>query len=384
MDFELSEEQLEMKRVARDFAEKEIAPIIEKDEEVHKFRPEIVRKMGDLGFFGGVIPEEYGGTGIGMLSTVIMNEEIARVSASYGLPFNMQTIGPGLVILNWGTEEHKKKYLPKLVTGEYMGCFAITEPNSGSDVASMKSTAVDKGDHWLLNGTKTWISNAQVADVGIVYAHTDPAMKHKGMSAFAVELKNIKGITTRPIETKLGLHCAPTGEIIFEDAKVPKSALLGKPGDGFKICMSMLDNTRLSCATRAVGVAQGALDACLKYVNEREQFGQKIGEFQMIQEQLAQMYVEIESARFVVYRAAWLKDKGVKSTTLEVSCAKYHAAETAVKVTGEAVKIFGSYGFSSEYPVERRFRDAKSFQIVEGTSNIQKMIISSFLLGKRK
>lgn len=383
MDFELTEEQLEMKKVARDFAEKEIAPIVEKDEAEHKFRPEIVKKMGKLGFFGGVIPEEYGGSGAGMFSTILMNEEIARVSASYGLPFNMQTIGPGLVILNWGSDAHKKKYLPKLVSGEFMGCFAITEPNSGSDVASMKSRAVDKGDFWLLNGTKTWISNAQVADVGIVYAYTDPAAKHKGMSAFIVELKNTKGVTTRPIETKLGLHSAPTGEIIFEDARIPRDALLGKPGDGFKICMSMLDNTRLSCACRAVGVAQGALDAAVKYANEREQFGQKISEFEMIQSQLAEMFVEIQAARHLVYRAAYLKDKGIKNT-LEVSTAKYFAAETAVKATNEAVKIFGSYGFSSEYPVERRLRDAKSFQIVEGTSNIQKMIISSFVLGKRK
>lgn len=384
MDFELSEEQLAMQKMARDFAQKEIAPIIEKDEKEHLFRPEIVRKMGELGFFAGIIPEQYGGTGspTGMLDTLVINEEIARVSASYGLPFNMQVIGPGQVILNWGTEEHKKKYLPKLVTGEWMGCFAITEPNSGSDVASMKSLAADKGDHYLLNGTKTWISNAQVADIGIVYAYTDPAQKHKGLSAFAVELKNIKGITTRPIETKLGLHCAPTGEIIFEDARIPKNALLGKLGDGFKICMSMLDNTRLSCATRAVGVAQGALDASIKYANEREQFGKKISEFEMIQDQIAEMFIEIQAARLLVQRAAWLKDKGVRNT-LEVSTAKYFAAETAVKATGLAVKIFGSYGFSSEYPVERMFRDAKSFQIVEGTSNIQKVIISSSVLGKR-
>ncbi|MEK7449294.1 MAG: glutaryl-CoA dehydrogenase Acd [Planctomycetota bacterium] len=383
MDFELNEEQRELKKLARDFAEKEIAPIVEKDEAEHKFRPEIVRQMGELGFFGGVIPEEYGGTNLGMLATLIMNEEIARVSASYGLPFNMQTIGPGLVLLKWGSEAHKKKYLPGLVSGELMGCFAITEPNSGSDVASMKSRAEDKGDHYLLNGTKTWISNAQVADVGIVYAYTDPALKHKGISAFIVDIKNTQGITTRPIETKLGLHCAPTGEIIFEDAKIPKENLLGAPGDGFKICMMMLDNTRLSCAVRAVGVAQGALDDSIKYAQEREQFGKKIAEFEMIQDELAQMYVDIQAARLLVYRAAALKDKGERCS-LEVSTAKYFAAETAVKVTNEAVKIFGSYGFSSEYPVERRLRDAKSFQIVEGTSNIQKVIISSYLLGQRK
>ncbi len=383
MDFELTEEQKEMKNLARQFAEKEIAPIIEKDEAEHKFRPEIVKKMGDLGFFGGVIPEKYGGTETGFFSTLLMNEEIARVSASYGLPFNMQTIGPGTTILKWGTEEQKKEYLPKLVNAEMMSCFAITEPNSGSDVASMKSQAEDKGDHYLLNGTKTWISNAQVADIGIVFAYTDRTKKHKGISAFLVDIKNTKGITTRPIETKLGLHCTPTGEIIFEDAKIPKSALLGKPGEGFKICMGMLDNTRLSCACRAVGVAQAALDASIKYSNEREQFGQKISEFQMIRSQIAEMYIEIQAARNLVYYAAYIKDKGQRNT-LQVSTAKYFAAEVAVKATNNAVKIFGSYGFSSEYPVERFMRDARSFQIVEGTSNIQKIIVASYLLGKRK
>ncbi|MCK5579031.1 MAG: acyl-CoA dehydrogenase family protein, partial [Planctomycetes bacterium] len=381
MEFELNEEQQELKKLARDFAEKEIAPIVEKDEAEHKFRPEIMRKMGELGFFGGVIPEEYGGTNMGMLATLIMNEEIARVSASYGLPFNMQTIGPGLVLLKWGSDDHKKKYIPKLVSGEFAGCFAITEPNSGSDVVSMKSKAEKKGDNYVLNGTKTWISNAQIADVAIVFAHTNASLKHKGMSAFIVEPKKTKGVSTTPIETKLGLHCAPTGEMIFEDAEIPKENLLGKEGDGFKICMTMLDNTRLSCAIRAVGVAQGALDASIKYAQEREQFGKKIAEFEMIQDELAQMYIDIQAARLLVYKAAALKDKGVRCS-LEVSTAKYFAAETAVKVTNEAVKIFGSYGFSSEYPVERRLRDAKSFQIVEGTSNIQKVIISSYLLGK--
>lgn len=382
MDFDLTEEQIAMKNLAREFAEKEIAPTIEKDEAEHRFRPEIVRKMGELGFFGGVIPEEYGGTATGLLSTIIMNEEIARVSASYGLPFNVQIIGPGLVLLNHGTEEQKKKYIPKLLSGELMGCFAVTEPNSGSDVASMKSLAVDKGDHYLLNGTKTWISNAQVADMGIVYAYTDPSLKHKGISAFVVDM-HTQGITTRAIDTKLGLHCAPTGEIVFEDAKIPKENLIGQPGQGFKICMTMLDNTRLSCACRAVGVAQGALDASVKYANERQQFGKSISEFEMIQDQIADMFVETQAARLLVYRAASIKDKG-KRNTLAVSTAKYYAAEVANKATGLAVKIFGSYGFSSEYPVERMFRDAKSFQIVEGTSNIQKVIISSYVLGKRK
>lgn len=383
MDFRLSEEQIAMRDLARDFAEKEIAPIVEEDEKHHRFRPEIVKKMGELGFFGVNMPEEYGGTGMGMLSSVIMTEEIAKVSPSYGLPFNMQTVGPGYVILNYGSEEQKRKYLPALINAEIFGCFAITEPGSGSDVASMKTTATEYDDCFVLNGQKTWISNAQVADIGIIYAYTDRSAKAKGMSAFVVDLKNTPGVTTVAIESKVGLFSAPTGEIIFEDAKVPKSALIGEKGDGFKICMSMLDNTRLSCAARAVGVGRGALEVAIKYANERTQFGQPIADFQMIQDQIAQMYVENEAARLLVWRAAYNRDQGARNT-LEVSMAKFFAAEAAVKAAGESVKIFGSYGFSTEYPAERYFRDSKSFQIVEGTSNIQKIIIAGFALGKRK
>ncbi len=383
MDFRLSEEQIAMRDLARDFAEKEIAPIVEEDEKHHRFRPEIVKKMGELGFFGVNMPEAYGGTNMGILSSVIMTEEITRISPSYGLPFNMQTFGPGFVILNYGTEEQKQKYLPALINADIFGCFAITEPGSGSDVASMKTFAEERDDCFVLNGQKTWISNAQVADIGIVYAYTDKAAKAKGISAFIVDLKNTPGITTIPIDSKVGLFSAPTGEIIFEDAKIPKSALVGQRGDGFKICMSQLDNTRLSCAARAVGVGRGAIEAAVKYANERTQFGVPIADFQMIQDQIAQMYVENDAARLLVWRAAYNRDQGAKNT-LEVSMAKFFSAEAAVKAAGEAVKIFGSYGFSTEYPAERFFRDSKSFQIVEGTSNVQKMIIAGFALGKRK
>ena len=385
MDFELNEEQIAMREMARDFAEKEIAPLIEEDEKEHRFRPELVKKMAELGFFGCVIPEEYGGNGAGHLASVILTEEIARVSASWGLPFNMQTMGPGTTIVRWGTEEQKQKYVPPLVNAETLGCFAITEPNTGSDVASMETYAVETDDGFVLNGSKTWISTAQVADVGLVFAYTDKKAepKHRGISASIVDLKNTPGIESRPIETKLGLFCAPTGEIAFEDAKIPKDALLGKKGEGFKICMSMLDCTRLSSAARAVGVARGCLEESAKYALERKQFGRPIADFQMIQDQLARMKVEEDTARLLVWRAACKKDKGERNT-LEVSMAKYAAAEAAVHAANEAVKIFGSYGFSSEYPVERYLRDAKSFQIVEGTSNIQKVIISGYVLGKRK
>jgi glutaryl-CoA dehydrogenase (non-decarboxylating) len=382
MEFELTEELLMVRNTAKEFAEREIAPTLTDDEKNHRFRPEIVRKMGELGFFGAVIPEEFGGTNLGFLASVIMTEEVARVSASWGLPFNMQTIGPGTVLLQFGTEAQKKKYLPKLVSGELLGSFAITEPNSGSDVASMRTTAAETPDGFVLNGQKTWISNAQVADVAIVYAYTDKEAKHKGISAFVVELKNVKGVRTVPIETKLGLYCAPTGEIYFEDAKIPKDALIGKKGDGFKICMTMLDSTRISCAARAVGVGRACIEESVKYANERTQFGKPISEFQMIEDQIAEMHIQNEAARMLVYKAAWLRDKGARCTK-EVSTAKYFAAESAVFCANTAMKIFGSYGYSTEYPAERLLRDSKSYQVVEGTSNIQKWIVASYVLGKR-
>ena len=379
MDFKLSEELLALQDTARRFARKEIAPRVAEDEKNHYTRPEILRQMADLGFFGCVIPEEYGGNGMGWLASVVVTEEIAAVHASWGLPFNMQTVGPA--ILRFGTEEQKKKYLPGLVEAKVLGCFAITEPNSGSDVVSMKTNAVKDGDHYVLNGSKTWISNAQVADLGLVYAVTNREKKHQGLSCFLVPLKEIKGISSRPIDTKLGLHCAPTGELFFEDARVPASAMLGKEGDGFKICMSMLNNTRVSCAARAVGVARACFDEAKKYALERTQFGKRIAEFQMIQADLAHMYVEHEAARFLVWRAATQKDKDpAVRNTLEVSMAKYFAAEAAVNGANAAMKIFGSYGYSSEYPAERLYRDAKSFQVVEGTSNIQKTIIATNVL----
>ena len=381
MDFKLSDDLMALQDTARRFARKEIAPRVAEDEKKHYTRPEILRKMAELGFFGCVIPEQYGGNGMGWLASVVVTEEITCVSASWGLPFNMQTVGPGTTILRFGTEEQKKKYLPGLVEASIQGAFAITEPNSGSDVVSMKTTAVRDGDHFVLNGSKTWISNAQVADIALVYAMTNREQKHKGMSCFLVPLKETRGVTSQPIDTKLGLHCAPTGELIFEDARVPASTMLGKEGDGFKICMSMLNNTRVSCAARAVGVARACFEEARKYALDRTQFGKRIAEFQMIQADLAHMYVEHEAARFLVWRAASQKDKDPEvRNTLEVSMAKYYAAEAAVNAANAAMKIFGSYGYSSEYPAERLYRDAKSFQVVEGTSNIQKTIIATNVL----
>jgi len=379
MDFKLTEEQVAMRDMAKNFAEKKIAPTMEEDEKEHRFRKEIVKEMAGLGFFGCIAPEKYGGNESGVLAATVMTEEVARVSPSWGLPFNLQMNSIQSVLLNFGTEAQREKYLPKLINADWLGCFAITEANTGSDVASMKTAAQEVEDGFILNGSKMWISGVPVADVGIVYAYTDRALKHKGISAFMVDMKS-PGVTQKAIETKLGLYCAPTGEIYFDNVKLPKDSLVGKKGDGFKICMFMLDNTRLSSASRAVGVAKACLEHSVRYANEREQFGQPIASFQMVQEQIAEMFVEEEAARLLVQRAAWMRDQGMRNS-IEVSTAKFFAGEVAVRAANTAVKIFGSYGFSTEYPVERLYRDAKSYQIVEGTSNIQKMILARNALG---
>ncbi|MBI5017793.1 MAG: acyl-CoA dehydrogenase family protein [Deltaproteobacteria bacterium] len=380
MIFELTPEQKMVQEQAKRFAENEIKPFVEQEEEQHAFPLERVKKMADLGFFGCGVAEEYGGNGMGFMESVLLAEQIAKVSPSWRLPFNMQNLGPALTVQEFGTEEQKQTHIPKWVAADSVGFFAITEPNSGSDVAGMKTTAKDCGDHWEINGQKTWISNAHVGDVGLVYAYTDRAAKYKGMTCFLVDLKKTEGVTTRPIETKLGLHCAPTGEVLFDDAKVPKDAVLGQVGDGFRICMWQLNNTRLGCAAGALGCAGGVLDLAIQYANERTQFGQPIGKFQLIQASIAEMMAEHHAAQLLVYRAAYLKDQKAPNQ-LETSIAKFYAAEAAVHATNETMKIYGSWGFSTEYPVERYFRDAKSFQVVEGTSNIQKTIIAGIALG---
>lgn len=380
MDFGLTEEQRMMQEMGKDFTRKEILPTLKEDEANHRFRPELVRKMGALGFFGCALPEEYGGNHFGFLESVIIAEQIAKVSASWRLPFNMQNIGPAVTVNKFGTEEQKRRFIAKWVSGEAIGFFAITEPNSGSDVASMRTTATDRGDHWELNGQKMWISNAPVGDWGLVYAFTDRSKKYKGMTCFIVNLKGNEGIITAPIETKLGLHCSPTGEIAFNSAKIPKDSVLGEVGMGFQICMWQLNNTRISSAAGAIGIAGGAIEAAIGYANERTQFGQKIGSYQMIQAQIADMVAEHEAAQLLVYRAAWLKDQGLPNQQ-QTSIAKLFASEAAVRVASETMKIFGSYGFSTEYPAERFLRDAQSLRVVEGTSNIQKTIIAGISLG---
>jgi len=380
MDFDLTEEQRLIQDTARRFAAAEIAPTLEEEERRHEFRPERVAKMGKLGFFSCALPEALGGSGMGFVESVLMAEQIAKVSASWRLPFNMQNLGPALTVAKFGTPAQQKKYVPGWVAGTQLGFFAMTEPNTGSDVASMKTYALDKGEHWEVHGSKMWISQAQVGDAGLLYAYTDRDKGNKGITAFIIEPKKMKGCSARAIETKLGLHCAPTGEFVFEAMQVPKENVLGKPGEGFRICMWQLNQTRLGCAAGALGVAGGALQLAIDYANQRTQFGKPIAQHQMIQAQIADMVVEHQAAQMLVYRAAWLKDQG-KPSQYETSVAKLAASEAAVHAANECMKIFGSYGYSTEYPAERFYRDAKSLQIVEGTSNIQRIIISGMASG---
>jgi glutaryl-CoA dehydrogenase (non-decarboxylating) len=314
---------------------------------------------------------------------MIVTEEIARASSSLRVQINMQTLGCAYTIFKYGSDELKEKYIPKLVSAEYMGAFAITEPDAGSDVMALKSRAEDKGDHWLLNGSKTWISNADIADAIVYYAYTDRDAGSKGLSAFVVELKNFNDIRTTNLE-KMGSRSSPTGEIYLTDTRVPKENIIGKPGDGTKIVFGSLNQTRLSAAAGAVGVAQACLEEAIKYCTERKQFGKPIGEFQMNQDLIAQMSAEIEAARLVVYKAAWAKDQGRLNNGLDVAQAKYLAGEVVTKCANYAMRILGAYGYSTEYPVARFFRDAPTYTMVEGSANICKWIIALDQLGIRK
>jgi len=384
MDFTLPKEHQMLEKAVREFMKKKIAPHVDEWDENH-YLPykEAMLPMGELGFFGTVIPEEYGGEEMDFLAAMIVTEEIARVSSSLRVQVNMQVLGCAYTIFRYGTEEAKKKYVPKLCSAEYIGGFGITESDAGSDVMAMTSTAEDKGDHWLLNGSKTWISNANVADVLLYYAYTDKSKGSKGLSAFVIEPKNFNGVKTSGLD-KMGSHSSPTGEVFLDNTKVPKDNILGEPGDGAKIVFSSLNQTRLSAAAGGVGLAQACLGAVIKYCNERKQFGKPIGQFQMNQDMIAQMSAEIEAARLVVYKAALAKDKGKLNNGLDVAQAKYLAGEVATKCAHYAMRIFGAYGYSTEYPIARYYRDAPTYAMVEGSANICKWIIALDQLGIRK
>ncbi len=380
MDFNFSEELAAVKNLARDFADREIAPTAARDDREKRLRRDLIVKMGELGFFGCVIPEEYGGNNLGFLALALISEEIGRVHSAMRVHINMQ-IGPALMLLEFGSQDQKRKHIPSLTAAETLSCFAITEPNAGSDVASIATTATKRDGGYILNGTKTWISNAPVADTAVVFACTDKLQGHRGISAFYVDL-NQPGVSRRSLG-KLGNHASPTGELYFENFFIPEQCRIGREEEGFKICMIHLNHTRLTCAAGAVGVARAAREAAVNYANQRQQFDQKIGQFQMIQDLISQMVVHEEASRLLVYQAAWLKDQK-KPNNLETSIAKYTAAEAASFAADAALKIMGAYGYSTEFPVERYLRDAKFYQIVEGSSNIQKLIIARDALGYRR
>jgi glutaryl-CoA dehydrogenase (non-decarboxylating) len=384
MDFALSKELQMLKKAVFEFATKKIAPYADQWDADHYFPyKEAIKPMGELGFFGTVIPEKYGGEDMGWLAAMIVTEEIAKASSSLRVQVNMQCLGSAFTICKYGSETLKQKYISQLVIADAIGGFAITEPDAGSDVMAMTSTAEDKGDHWLLNGSKTWISNADVADVIIYYAYTDPDETSKGLSAFVVEPKNFNGVKTSVLE-KMGSHSSPTGEIFLSNTRVPRENIIGEPGEGARILFGSLNQTRLSAAAGAVGVARACLNVSLKYCNERKQFGKPIGEFQMNQDMIAQMSAEIEAARLLVYKAAWEKDQGNLDNGLDVAQAKYFAGEVVTKCANYAMRILGAYGYSTEYPIARFYRDTPTYSMVEGSTNICKWIIALDQLGIRK
>jgi glutaryl-CoA dehydrogenase (non-decarboxylating) len=382
-DVELTEDHIMLRDMVRKFADKEIAPVVEKDENEHRFQRELVNQMAELNLFGCPVPEEYGGNGMGYLAHAIATEEIGRVSGSLRVAFNMQTMGTSMSILKWGSEELKRKYIPELMSAKLLGCFGITEPDAGSDTVAMTTTAVKDGNEYVLNGRKMWITWATVADMSIIFAMTDKKAKHKGMSVFVMDMDS-PGVSTIAIKEKLGIWACPTGEIIMEDVRVPVENLLGEEGRGFGYLMQELVSTRLSAAAGAVGTCQAALDESIKYANERSQFGQRIAEFQMVQEVIARMVAETEAARALVWRCAIQKDRGLTNNNRETVLAKYYACRAADEVPNLALEVLSAYGYSNEYPIARILRDGKVYKILEGATNIMKMILATDALGLKK
>lgn len=381
MNFALTEEQQMVKKMVRDFVDKEINPYIKEWDEKQHFEPGILKRLAELDLMGICIPEQYGGSGMDYNSLAIVCEELERGDTAFRTAVSVHTGLNSMTLLQWGTEEQKQKYLVPQAQGEKIGAFGLTEPNAGSDVAAMKSTAKRDGDDYILNGSKTWISLCDVADHFLIFAYTDPDKKHKGISAFIVE-RTFPGVTTKAIKGKLGIRAGNTGEVFLEDVRVPKENLLGEEGEGFKIAMSALDNGRFTVAAGACGTTNASLEASLKYCHERSTFGKEIGKHQLVQQMIAKMVVGLENSRLLVYRAGWLKNEG-KRNTRETSLAKWYACDVAWESANDAVQIHGAYGFSNEYPVERYLRNAKAPVIYEGTREIHTIMQAEYALGYR-
>ena len=378
MQFELTSEQKMIQDAARDFAQKEIAPVAAALDKEEKFPADIVKKLGELGFMGMTVPAELGGGGMDTLSYVVALEQIAKACASTAIIMSVNNSLVCYPLFEFGTDEQRKKYLPPLASGQKLGAFSLTEPNAGSDAGNQQTTAVLQGDNYVLNGTKIFVTSGSLADVIIITAATDKTQGAKGISAFIVET-TWPGFKVGSLEHKMGIRASQTAELVLTDLKVPKQNMLGNPGDGFKIALKALDGGRIGVAAQALGIAQAAFETAVKYSQQRQQFGKAISEFQAIQWMIAEMAVSIDAARLLVYRAAVAKDTK-KYFSKEAAMAKLFASEMASDVTSMAIQIHGGYGYSREYPVERHYRDARITQIYEGTSEVQKMVISAMVL----
>ncbi|HLW83295.1 MAG TPA: acyl-CoA dehydrogenase [Candidatus Acidoferrales bacterium] len=387
MDLSLTDEQQHLRRTVREFAEGEIAPHVMEWDEASKFPQEIIPQLGELGLLGVIFPEKYGGAGLGYLEYSIVIEELSRVDGSVGLIVAAHNSLCSNHIYKFGTEAQKQKYLTPLAQGKKLGCWSLTEPGAGSDAGGTRTVAVKDGGGWVLNGAKTFTTNGHYADVCVGMAVTDAAKKQHGISAFIIE-KGTPGFRPGKKENKLGMRASDTSEVIFSDCRVPAENLLGAEGEGFINSLQVLDGGRISIASLALGMAQGAYEAAVKYAKQRKQFGREISEFQAIQFKLADMATEIEAARLLVWEAAYLADRPLRDGgsgvrfTREASMAKLFASETAVRVADQAVQIFGGYGFVKDYPAEKYYRDVKLCTIGEGTSEIQRLVIARQLLGK--
>ena len=378
MEFGLSKEHQLLKQMYRSFAETEIKPFAAETDEQERFPKENVEKMVKAGFMGIPFAKKYGGEGGDTLGYIMAVEELSRVCATTGVILSAHTSLGAYPIEKFGTEDQKQKYLVPLAQGKHIGAFGLTEPNAGTDASMQQTTAVKNGDHYILNGSKIFITNGDEANTYIVMAMTDKSQGNKGISAFIVE-RGFKGLSTGPHEKKVGIRGSVTCELIFEDCIVPAENLLSQEGKGFKVAMNTLDGGRIGIAAQALGIAQGALDETVAYVKERKQFGRSLSKFQNTQFQLADLANQVEAARLLVYKAAWCKDSGLSYTTAAAH-AKLFAAETAMRVTTKCVQLFGGYGYTRDYPVERMMRDAKITEIYEGTSEVQRMVISGDLL----
>ncbi|QZT35251.1 acyl-CoA dehydrogenase [Caldalkalibacillus thermarum TA2.A1] len=378
MNLRFTEEQEMMRRMVREFAQEEIAPIVEHMDRTDEFPRQIITKMGELGLMGIPIPEKWGGSGADFISYIIAIHELSKVSATIGVILSVHTSLGTNPILHFGTEEQKQHYIPKLASGQYLAAFALTEPHAGSDAGSIRTRAVKEGGYYVLDGSKVFITNGGEADVYITFAVTDPEKGKKGITAFIVE-KDTPGLVIGKKEKKMGLKGSSTTELIFEQARVPASNRLGEEGMGYTIAMANLDGGRIGIAAQSLGIAEAALELAKGYAKERKQFGKPIGQQQAIAFKLADMATEVEAAKLLTYRAAQLHQEGQRCGR-ESSMAKLFASDTAMKVTTEAVQVFGGYGYTKEYPVERLFRDAKVTQIYEGTNQIQRLVIAKHLL----